>query len=134
MATFGSMLKPLVPVEVLGVIDFFLRMGSMGGSAGIYVCTPLAYPTHIRATAMGFHYFWGRVGAVLAAAVGGEFNFLLTIYGVSNVVCVVALAAGASVLVKRGQFDALELDKSASVIEKREASFIKVCQRSSESA
>ena len=44
-----------VPVAVLAFVDLLLRTGSMAGVCGAYLVTPMAYPTHIRITAFGFH-------------------------------------------------------------------------------
>lgn len=68
----GSMLSGVlffeinVAASVLGAIAFLLRIGSMGGSCGVWLVTPLAYPTYITSTAHGFHFAMSRSGGLFA--------------------------------------------------------------------
>merc|ERR1712039_1008350 len=80
------MLRGSIPIWLLAIIDFFLRGGCNGAVSSIFVATPLAYPTHVRATAHGFHYAWGRVGAIIATVPISSFYAKLMLYSGVNLI------------------------------------------------
>merc|ERR1712100_406352 len=95
----------------------------------MYGATPLAYPTHFRATAGGFHYAMGRLGAIMAAVTDGvSFQGKMAIYITANVL------AGAAPFFfrdfKTNEENLLKSDQQASVQERREGSLLKKESRS----
>lgn len=122
VCTAAMLLKSVMPVMLLGIFDFFLRAGCAGGSQGTYVVTPLAYPTHIRATAFGFHYTMGRVGAVLAACVGASFAIQVGMYTIANLYCTVAMYASTKMFERSDELEALREDLCASDMVRRQSS------------
>jgi len=123
--------KDVLPVPVLAIFDFILRAGCMGGNSVMYGATPLAYPTHIRGTAGGFHYAMGRLGAIAAAASGAiSFQAKMAIYIIANFI-----AGGTSFFFVKdfelGEEQAeLKNELDASVLSRRESSFVKQQSRS----
>jgi len=123
--------KDVLPVPILAVFDFILRAGCMGGNTVMYGATPLAYPTHIRGTAGGFHYAMGRLGAIAAAGTGAmSFQGQMAIYIIANFI------AGSTSFFFGKDFQLgeekteLKSELDASVLERRESSFIKKQSRS----
>lgn len=123
--------KDALPVPIIAVFDFILRASCMGGNTVMYGATPLAYPTHIRGTAGGFHYAMGRLGAIAAAATGAmSFQGQMFIYIAANFI------AGSTSFFFGKDFELgeeqaeLKSELDASVLERRESSFIKKESRS----
>jgi hypothetical protein len=126
--TASILAKNVLPQPVLAIFDFILRASCMGGNAVMYGATPLAYPTHIRATAGGFHYAAGRLGAIMASVTDGvSFQGKMAIYIIANVI-----AGCAPFFFKDFEEEHAELksELTASVLERRESSFIKKETRS----
>jgi len=64
------MLESWSPKWLLAAALFVSRAGCMGGTAVMYVGTPLSYPTEMRATAHGVCNISGRMGGLLAGYLG----------------------------------------------------------------
>jgi len=123
--------KTVVPGPVLMIFVFILRAGCMGGNSVMYGATPLAYPTHIRATAGGFHYAMGRLGAIAAAVTGGlSFEGKMAIYIIANVIAGFTPFFFGKDFELSDEHAELKSELSASVLERRESSFIKKESRS----
>jgi len=89
-------MKDVISKTVLTMFDFALRMAMMGGSCVTFSASPLAFPTHIRATAHGFHYGVGRIGCILASSwpASTPLNVMLLTYAACNFVNVVVPVLG----------------------------------------
>ena len=58
--------------QVENLLLFLGRMGSHCSFSTLYIYTPEVYPTSVRATAMGSHNSFGRLGGIIAPAVAVE--------------------------------------------------------------
>lgn len=116
-----SLLPGTSPKMIKAVLAFVLRVGVMSGSSAVWVITPAAFPTAVRATAHSVVFAAGRVGGLLATLWPSTVPVAVVMgaYAAANAICSCIGISEGRVLESKGAFQSLASDLHATNLGRR---------------